>query len=286
MAAIRNAITRSYSIKVTKDSVTGYASPNDLQWFDNGVMILEGREPFGGLIGLYRDGRMSYAMTLRDAQAGDKLGPGDFEFVDMGQTRRHFEQLRPPTKANVDAPLNELRQLLDSVCSDESKYQELFACHPWVLGLQYSKLQRHKPLDDENIPDFTGVRVTDGSRDIFEMKPPSMEVFRHDGEFSADFNAAWNQTERYLHFAREQKAYLQSKGFRFDNPKAFLICGYNLPPDLVQRIRVKEKMNPAIHLMTFNDALAFMESTIKFVRRFHDEDEPAEPNATPDRGGR
>jgi|SRR6516225_7441324 hypothetical protein len=49
MAAIRRAITRSYSIKVEKDGLTGYASPNDSQWFSDGVMILEGREPFGGL---------------------------------------------------------------------------------------------------------------------------------------------------------------------------------------------------------------------------------------------
>jgi hypothetical protein len=216
---------------------------------------------------------MSYAMSIRDAQAGDQLGPADFKFVDIDETRRHFAELRPPSAANLDVPLNDLRQLLQSVSGDESKYQELFARHPWVFGLQYSKLQRHEALDDQNIPDFTAVRVTDGCRDIFEVKPPSMDVFRNDGEFSADFNAAWNQTERYLHFAREQKAYLQSKGYRFDNPKAVLICGYDLPADLVQRIRVKEKMNPAIQLMTFNDAIAFMESTINFVRRLRHENE-------------
>jgi hypothetical protein len=271
MAAIRTAISRNYSIKVTKEGITGYASPSDIQWFDDGVMLLEGKEPFGGLISLYRNGQMSYAMSLRDARAGDQLGPADFEFVDAEKTKQHFEQLHPPTKEGLDAPLNELRQLLDSACSDESKYQELFAHHPWVLGLQYSKLQRHEALDDQNIPDFTGVRITDSCRDVFEIKPPSMDVFRNDGEFSADFNAAWNQAERYLHFARDNMDYLQRKGYRFDNPKCFLVCGYNLPPDLLQKVRIKEKMNPAIHLMTFNDLLAFMESTIMFIRQLSNE---------------
>ena len=156
--------------------------------------------------------------------------------------------------------------LLSNEESNESKYQELFSHYPWVLGLQYTRLQRHTNLDDENIPDFTGIRVSDNCRDIFEMKPPTMKVFLADGNFSADFNNAWNQSERYLNFAREDKDYLNRKKLRFENPKCFLICGYNLPENLKQKIRIKEKLTPSIQLLTYNDILAFMENTIAFIK--------------------
>jgi hypothetical protein len=267
MAGIRNAITHNLSIKMPKDGTTAFVSPYYIQWFDDGVMLLEGKEPFAGIIGLYRHGQMSYAMTLKDGKLGDQFGLSDFEFVGLEDTKRYFEKLKAPTAEGLEVPLAVLRANLATKCGEEARYQELLAEHPWVLGLQYSKLQRHGSLDDRNIPDFTGVRVSDGYRDIFEIKPPTMDVFRDDGEFSAPFNAAWNQAERYLHFAREEQDYLQRKGFRFDNPRCFLICGYDLPPELVKKVRVKEKMNPAIHLMTYNDLLAFMDSAVRFIRQ-------------------
>lgn len=48
-----------------------------------------------------------------------------------------------------------LNEYLESNCSDESKYQELFHEHPWMFGGQYKTIDRHTNLDDENIPDFT-----------------------------------------------------------------------------------------------------------------------------------
>jgi hypothetical protein len=137
-----------------------------------------------------------------------------------------------------------------------------------VLGLQYKHVQRHENLDDQNIPDFTAVRVHDSCRDIFEIKPPSMAVFRADGEFTAEFNTSWNQAERYLNFAREEADYLYRKGLLFDNPKCTLVCGYNLNKDDLRKVRIKERMNPALHFMTFNDLMTFMESTVKFIRQF------------------
>jgi hypothetical protein len=267
MAALRRAITTSCSFKVTKDGITAYVSPNDIQWFDDGIILLEGKQPFEGLLTLYRNGRSSYAMVVRDIAKGEEIGPDDLEFADVEETRKYFEQLKPPTEHELDIPVNELSGLLRANDPDESKYQKLFIRHPWVLGLQYKKIQRHEPLDDQNIPDFTGVKVNDGCRDIFELKPPSMDIFRKDGEFSANFNTAWNQAERYLSFCREGKGYLQRKGFLFDNPKCILICGYNLPEECVKKLRVKEKMNPAIQVMTFNDVLAFIKSTVTFIKK-------------------
>jgi hypothetical protein len=178
----------------------------------------------------------------------------------------------------------ELQKLLDAKSPDESKYQHILSNSPWVFGLLYCVVERHRPLDDENIPDFMGVRVTDGCRDIIEIKPPTMPVCRSDGEFSADFNAAWNQAERYLVFAREQRNYLRDKGLRFENPKCFLICGYDLPDDHQQRVRIREKMNPAIHLLTFNDLKTFMISTIRFISRFRESSDSNCGNKTTEEG--
>lgn len=268
VAAIRRAITRSYSIKVTVEGNIGYVSPSDVQWFDKGVMIFEGQEPFSGLIAYYDGKKVSFAMAGRDIQSGEIIGPNDFNFVDVETTRKHFAQLQSKSKSDLDSPLIELKALLNSSCSDESKYQDLFARHPWTLGLQYKQIQRHEALDDQNIPDFHGIRVIDGCRDIIELKPPTLNVCTQAGELSAPFNQAWNQVERYLTFAREQRDYLQgSKGLRFDNPKAFLICGQNLRPQTIQLIRLKEKMNPAIHFMSFNDVISLMESVTNFVNQ-------------------
>ena len=98
--------------------------------------------------------------------------------------------------------------------------------YPWVLGLKYSVIQRHPKFDDKNILDFIGRRVCDKYSDIFELKTPFMKVCREDGDFTSDFNDAWNQAERYLDFAREQKYYLLGeKGIEFDNPKCYLVLG-------------------------------------------------------------
>ena len=212
VAAIRTAITRSCSFEgKSQKGTTGYASPNDLQWFNDGVMLLEGPKPFEGLLGLYRNGRMSYAVTARNAQPGDNLGPDDFHFVDSAEVDKLLNSAQVPDGHNLDTPAHDLRALLNAFESNESKYQTLFQQNPWVLGLQYKHVQRHENLDDQNIPDFTAVRVHDSCRDIFEINPPSMVVFRADGEFTADFNSAWNQAERYLNFAREEADYLRRK---------------------------------------------------------------------------
>lgn len=267
MAGIRSGITRACAIKGTKDNATGYVSPTEMQWFDDAVMFLEGKEPFEGLICKYENGHMSYAVAARDAEADEKMGPDAFVFVDIEDTKKRFQEEKPPPANELDVPIHDLRALLDANDPDESKYQELLTQHPWILGLQYSRIQRHEQLDDQNIPDFTGVRVSDKCRDIFEVKPPSMPVCRGDGEFTAPFNAAWNQAERYLNFAHQEADYLRRKGFRFDNPKCMLICGFNLSKEDVQQIRIKERMNPSLEVLTFNDLITFMESTVAFIKK-------------------
>jgi len=271
IASLRYAIQRYYSIKSEAAGKTAYVSPSNFLWFDDGVIVLEGYQPFEGSICLYKDNGVSYAVVNRDAKKDEELGVEDFDFIDIEKFKESFGNNKQLAITELQRPIQELKELLEKEESSEAKYQELFSRYPWVLGLQYTQLQRHINLDDENIPDFTGVRVSDSCRDIFEMKPPTMKVFLADGNFSAEFNNAWNQSERYLNFAREDKDYLKRKRLRFDNPKCFLICGYNLSEEFKLKIRVKEKLNPSIQLLTYNDILAFMENTVNFIKSMTDQ---------------
>lgn len=272
LAGVRHVITLNYSISVHKDGKTGFVSPLNFQWFDDGVILQEGTEPFAGLIVLYRDGNLSYAVAARDIGPGEKMGHEDFEFISMEDAVIQFSKFTPTTIARLDEPIQEFTSLIDNNNNNEAEYQEFLEKNPWVLGAQYSMIQRHTNLDDSNIPDFTGVRVHDNYRDIFELKPPFMKLFRKNGNFTSDFNDAWNQAERYLNFARENSDYLNKKGMRFDNPKCYLVLGLNLSKEKIREIRRKEKMNPAIQLITYNDLLAFIKSTVKLVRMLKTED--------------
>ncbi|ABE51549.1 Shedu anti-phage system protein SduA domain-containing protein [Methanococcoides burtonii] len=149
----------------------------------------------------------------------------------------------------------------------EHRYQEWIEKYPWILGLQYSLVQRHTQFDNENIPDFTAVRVHDNSRDIFEIKQPFLNLFRKNGVFSSEFNDSWNQIERYLDFARENKDYLRrSKGLNIENPKCYLLIGYNLTHEERDKIRRKEKLNSSIIILTYNDLIQFAENTVGFLK--------------------
>jgi hypothetical protein len=152
--------------------------------------------------------------------------------------------------------IDELERLIAEKSNDESRYQELFQRYPWILSGQHTRIERHANLDDENIPDFTGVRATDSYRDIFEIKPPFMPCFRKDGELTASFNDAWSQVERYLNFARQQRQYLRDKGLLFENPRCFLIAGYGLSEKERQALRVKESFNNSITVLTYEQVLA------------------------------
>ena len=272
LASVRYVITLNYSFIGHKDGKTGFVSPYNFQWFDDGVILQEGTERFTGLIVLYKDGNLSYAVAARDIGPGEKMGHEDFEFISMEDARIQFSKISSTTIARLDEPIQEFTSLIDNNNNNEAEYQEFLEKYPWVLGAQYSMIQRHTNLDDSNIPDFTGVRVHDNYRDIFELKPPFMKLFRKNGHFTSDFNDAWNQAERYLNFAREDNDYLNRKGMRFDNPKCYLVLGLNLSEEEIRKIRIKEKMNQAIQLITYNDLLAFIKATVKLVRMLKTED--------------
>ena len=60
LALVRYAITMNYVFKAGTKGKEGIVSPHFVQWYEDGVMFLEGQEPFVGLIGLYRNGEESF----------------------------------------------------------------------------------------------------------------------------------------------------------------------------------------------------------------------------------
>jgi hypothetical protein len=153
--------------------------------------------------------------------------------------------------------LAKLRRLLDDRCQTESSYQELLEEHPWMLGGLYSEIQRHQPLDDRSIPDFTATRCYDQCHDVLELKQPFLKLFRKDGDFGSAFNEAWNQAERYLSFARQQRSYLrEEKELRFENPQCLLLIGYGLTDRELRELRKKEGFGKSISVFTYDHLLA------------------------------
>jgi len=266
LALIRYAITRNYSFKGRKDGVEAFVSPHFVQWFQDGVMFLEGQEPFAGLIGLYRNKEARYAVAARDLRGGEEVSQPDIAFRSIEEFKASVKAIPPSQITDLERPIRDLRELLNKGETDESKYQELIQKYPWILGAQYESIQDHRKLDDKNIPDFTGVRIRDKNRDIIEIKSPFMTILRKDGELASEFNDAWNQAEKYLNFAREEKDYLCRKGLSFDRPRCYLIVGFRIPEHGLNRIRVKESMSPGIEVLTYDEFCMYVEKTVGFVR--------------------
>lgn len=267
VALLRHAIMHNYSIKGTVEGKPVFVSPDFHQWFKDGVMFLQGEKRFEGLIGLYQDGEVKFAIAARDAREGEQLGPDDFIFISIEEMEERFKRIPPKSFGSLDAAVKQLESLLENENNDESKYQSLLEENPWMLGAEYEAIHSHRALDDKNIPDFTGVRVHDKYRDIIEIKPPFLTLFRNsDGEFNSNFNEAWNQAERYISFTLTESDYLRRKGLMFENPKCYLLIGYKLTDDQRKKIVVKERMNPSIRVRTYEDFLTYAKATIQFVK--------------------
>ena len=267
LALMRYAITKNYSFKAGQPGREGIVSPHFTQWFEDGVMFLEGQEPFAGLIVLYRNREVRYATAARDARGGEEMGKEDFGFVTIDELKASFKTIPPGQISDLDKPIRELTELLNANESNESKYQELIEMYPWILGAQYDSVQDHRRLDDQNVPDFTGVRIRDKYRDILEIKSPFMPILRGDGELGSEFNLAWNQVERYLDFVRQNRDYLRrEKGLLFENPRCYLIAGYQLTPEAQKKIGIKQTMNPAIDILTYDGLMVVAQKTVEFVR--------------------
>lgn len=268
IARIHLSLVRSYPVKGIIEGMEIFVSPSHLQWYDDGVMFLQGERRFEGNICLYKNGNIKFAIAARDTKQNDQLGPADVLFVDVDKARELIHKSGGPQNiSEIDDAISELSHLIHSKTGAETAYQDYLIKNPWVLGAQYKIIQSHLPLDDHNIPHFSGVRVRDGSRDIIEIKQPFLPLFRQNGEFRSNFNDAWNQAEKYLDFARQESDYLfRGKRLRFENPRCYLIIGFDLTEKEMDKIRAKERMNPLITILTYNDLMAMAKSTAAFIK--------------------
>lgn len=172
--------------------------------------------------------------------------------------------------------LDQLVDLLSDQCTDESAYQELLSSAPWMLGASYSDVCRHTNLDDANIPDFTALRAYDQCHDIVELKQPFLRLFRRNGTFTADFNDAWNQAERYLDFCQRQRSYLKDqKQLNFENPRCILLIGHDLSVPESETIRAKESLSRLITVMTYDQLYRHARHFFEVVQQAQDSTYPA-----------
>lgn len=272
LAYIRYAITHNYSfIGCDKNGKKVFVSPNYTQWYDDGVMFLEGNELFTGYIGLYINSEVRYALSNRDARDGEIFTRDDLKFISADEANtlsRELEKKRVKNLSSLEIPIYELEKMLMDHEKSESKYQEWIKKYPWILGLQYKIIQRHPKFDNENIPDFNGIRTHDDYRDIIEIKQPFLNLFRQDGGYTSEFNDSWNQVERYLLYVKENEDYLdRNKGLKFENPTCILIIGYDLSSSQRGALRKKEKMNSAIKIYTYNDLIVYGKYTVNILKQ-------------------
>lgn len=267
LAQIRHIITHRYSFYGEQGEYKGYCSPEKEQWYEDGVMILSGSEPFSGYIGLFRENEMKYAIAAKDINPDEEVEKDSLEFLSIREFNERFKAIPPEQISDLDKPIRELQELLDLEDNDESKYQLWLEKYPWILGLQYDLVEGHRRFDDENIPDFTGRKVIDATRDVIEIKPPFVKLFNNDGSFSGKFSADWSQTKRYLNFANEEKDYLRRKGLTFENPKGYLVTGYNLSEDERRKLRIEERYTSMAQILTWDELFEFAKYTVEFVKR-------------------
>ncbi|KAM3092723.1 Shedu anti-phage system protein SduA domain-containing protein [Phormidesmis sp. 146-12] len=280
LASVRSFITRNYGIEGSINGYPIYVSPLDIQWYEDGVMFVQGEEKFTGLFGLYQDSRVKFAVCTRDAKKGENLRSSDFLFIDTEEAAKQFAATPQLEQSHLQQAVAELTQLLTQKEERESQYQHFLERYPWSFGAQYGSINSHRAFNDENIPDFSGVRIRDGARDIIEIKNPFLKLFRADGGFTSDFYDSWNQVERYLDFARRDADYLRrQKGLRFENPHCYLIAGYDLSNEQIEMLRAKERMNPAITIFTYNDLLTLIQGTVRFVEKLSSPSYPPANNS-------
>lgn len=178
---------------------------------------------------------------------------------------------------NMKRSLDRLGDLLTEHCDDEGEYQELLSSAPWMLGASYSALLRHTKMDDSNIPDFTALRAYDECHDVVELKQPFLSLFRRDGSFTAAFNDAWNQAERYLDFCQRQRSYLlDQKQLRFENPRCILLIGNDLSPFQSNAVRAKESASRLITVMTYDQLYRHARHVFEDVVALEDRTYPSE----------
>jgi hypothetical protein len=267
-AGIRHAITMNCSVKGRVEGTECYLSPSHLQWFPDGIMFLQGKERFAGLIERYLAGKIEVAVAARTVRGGDVMGVNDVMFIDIEEARKQIAAERVPNSATgLEEVFAQLKDLLARKVEDEAAYQDFFTRNGWFFGLQFSRIDSHKAFNDENIPDFTGVRMPRGNSDIIEIKQPFLRLFGKGGDFRKEFHDTWSQGERYLSFADRETDYLRrQKLLVLENPHCFIIAGESFDEAEAARIRDKEHLNPRMTMMSYDEVMRLGRHTIDVLK--------------------
>jgi len=124
LALIRLAINNNYSIKGKVQETDVFVSPQHIQWYEDGVMFVQGEKRFEGLIGLYQNGSLKFGIAKRMLLGGEKIGPDDLEFVDVEEMGERSKQPSVPKSYNaLDNAIIDLETLLKNKDNDESNYK-------------------------------------------------------------------------------------------------------------------------------------------------------------------
>ena len=263
MAQVRHAINESYSFPSPDGAA--FVSPTRVQWFYDGLTFLYGDEPFHGVVGLYRNGELSWGLGVVDAAPGTSLGPLTSDFVTVDDARKSL-------KAADGEPAVGIGDMLALVVSEDEdpehatrEYTKLLGRHPWVLGAQHVSIE-HSRRRDPNLPTVTAQRAADGGHDVVILESPALPVVGKSGKVLSSFSQVWHHAQRTMSFVQRQPAILERElGLRFDQPRCFVIAGSGLDPSQRENARRElEAHDATIRLVTYDDLHRLAERTLGF----------------------
>jgi hypothetical protein len=238
-----------------------HVSPTRVQWFYDGLTFLEGDEPYRGVVGLHRDGVVSYALGVDDADKGDSLGPLASDFVSVDEAKKSF---RAASGRASDA-LARMHELASSDVDETPAWVTFLTAQPWALGAQHTAISRLERRDAD-LPEVVAKRVSDGAHDVLLIEPPTTEIVGKTGKVLTSFRDVWARAEHLRTFVQRQAGYLQRElKLKIRDPRFLIIAGRGLSPE--ERSVVTKEMeahHAAVRLITYDELRLLAERTAAF----------------------
>ena len=263
MAQVRNAINERFSFEAP-DGVS-VVSPSRVQWFYDGLTFLQGAEPFRGVMGLFRDGDLSWGLNVVDAAPGTSLGPAISDFVSIDQAKKSFRAAQTEPAMGMSELLALVPREDEAPDSVAREYAAVLARHPWMLGGQHVAIETHTHRDP-SLPSVTAVRACDGARDVLVIEPPTLGIVGKTGKVLQSFSDTWHRAQRTLTFVQRQADYLRRElGMKIDQPRCLLVAGSGLTDRDREVVRhEREAHDASIRLLTYDDLHRLAERTLAF----------------------
>ncbi|TAG24034.1 MAG: DUF4263 domain-containing protein [Cytophagia bacterium] len=152
-----------------------------------------------------------------------------------------------------------LKTKFDELLNTSSKEEELqvFLKEYPIVIQPYSKIFPKQKLGDDFITDFVitntleqGIKYT-----FVEIEKASMPIFTKNGEFTAEFNHANNQTLDWDFWLEQNIDYLRKKLIGLESPKFLIIAGRstNFDDNNRARLRTWNRRQNNTEFLTFDD---------------------------------